>query len=231
VVVTTFACGCGRVRFDARPGEPVDSATGDGAVICTPGAMPSVVQSNCWSTTNGTTAVVQFSSPVASGDLLIIALEYGLPLQTPTVTDTLGTVFMAGPAIASATQSSQVFYALAPAAGSDTVQAQVPIANGVALYVVELSVATTLDTSATRAGVGTTLSSPSIQTACAGELLFAFGVHDSTVQSVGGGYTKLQTCFNDIIATKPAAAPGAYDVMFTASISGNWSTILAAFRQ
>jgi hypothetical protein len=26
-------------------------------------------------------------------------------------------------------------------------------------------------------------------------------------------------------------APGAYDVMFTASASGNWSTILAAFRR
>jgi hypothetical protein len=59
--------------------------------------------------------------------------------------------------------------------------------------------------------------------------LFALGVHDAIVQSVGGGYTMLQTCDNDMTAMKLAGPSGVYDVQFTASGSGNWSTILAAF--
>jgi chitodextrinase len=131
--------------------------------------------------------------------------------------------------------SSQVFYAKNITAGANTVTATFATSVGTygILYVQEyagMDRNSPLDVTTSATGVsGSTMSSGSIGTTNAGDLLVGAGASSATVTQAGSGYTMRSTGAGNVIEDRMVTTTGSYSAMATHN-GTYWVMQLAAFK-
>ena len=228
------SCACGRVDFD-----PVgDAAPGSEAPpSCTATAVPTYEQGACDSN-HGLPAVsslvVPLPNPIASPNVLVVAVDFDGLTMVPTFTDSLGNTFeIITPLARWNTQSSQIAYASITNGGADSVTLSFAgPTDGIGFYVHEysgLSTTDAVDAFVIGMGSGNALSTGDVTTTTPGELLFAHAVIQSTIPSAGTGFTARQTCNANMTEDAVASTAGPHSAGFTGSSGGTWIASLATF--
>ncbi len=198
-------------------------------------APPAFVQQRANEVGSGRTNSLAFSQANTAGNTIIVSVFWN-NTGTVSLADTRGNTYVAaaprrawGP-----NWSEQVFYAKNIAGGANTVTATfgTTIAGWGIIYLHEysgLDKVNPLD--ATTSGVGTSraMSSGSLTTTVAGDLLFAAGASENTVISAGTGWTTRSTAYGNRTQDRLATAPGAYSA--TPTQNGNaWVVQLLALK-
>ncbi|MDB4954313.1 MAG: hypothetical protein JWO36_1882 [Myxococcales bacterium] len=235
VIVTAAACG----RIGFAPEQPADgprsddSHLGDGLICQSP--APVFVQTQC----NSQPAVAAsltatFAAQPAVGHLLVVAADFANTTSKPSVSDSVGNVFTPiGAVLRGATISTQVWYAVNVASGSDAVTVTLDIAtNNLALYIHEYRLPMpAVDSSTMGGGTSQMFSPPTAITMHENDLLFAFGVISGvTVTSIDSAFTVRGRCNGNLAADSIAPVSGPYVATFTASASNDWLATLLAFK-
>jgi hypothetical protein len=187
---------------------------------------------------------VGFASPVATPDVLLVAIGTNVPAATITsVTDTLGNTFT--PATGLATNASwgigeQVWIANAKASGIDTVTVNLSQAANLHLIMAEYSgLATSNAVDVTVVGgsgatAGTAVDSGALTTLTPGDLLFAHVVtgHLNQTFAAGTGSTLLQTSPSGggAIEDQLVSATGSYHATFALGTADYWICVLVALK-
>jgi hypothetical protein len=181
-----------------------------------------------------------FSSPVATPDLLLVAIGTNVPTATITsVTDTLGNTFTpATDLVANPTWGlgEQIWMGFTKASGTDTVAVNVSQAANVHVIVAEYSgIAAVVDAIATAGPVfGTTADSGGLTTLTPGDLLFGHVVTGQLNHTftAGTGYTLRQTTPTGASAVEDqvVSATGSYHGTFTLNTADYWICVLVALK-
>ncbi len=214
-------------------------------LISARGVHAGVVQTN--SGTPGalvSTYSVGFASPVATPDLVLVAIGTNVPAATITsMTDTLGNTFT--PATSLATNASwgigeQVWTANAKASGIDTVTVNLSQGANLHLIIAEYSgLATSNAVDVTVVGgsgatAGTAVDSGGLTTLTPGDLLFAHVVtgHLNQTFSAGTGSMLLQTSPSGASAIEDqlVSATGSYHATFALGTADYWICVLVALK-
>ena len=185
---------------------------------------------------------VGFSSPVATSDLLLVAIGTNVPTATITsVTDTLGSTFTPATSLTTNTGwgiAEQVWIAAAKANGTDTVTINLSQAANVHLIIAEYSgIAAVVDATAvggSSATTGTAVDSGVLTTVTPGDLLFGHVVtgHLNQTFAAGTGYTLRQTSPSGASAVEDqlVQATGSYHATFTLGTADYWICALLALK-
>ena len=183
---------------------------------------------------------VGFSSPVATPDLILVAIGTNVPTATITsVTDTLGNTFTpATGLVANPTWGlgEQIWMAFTKASGTDTVAVNVSQAANLHVIVAEYSgIAAVVDAIATAGPVfGTAADSGTLTTLTPGDLLFGHVVtgHLNHTFTAGTGYTLRQASPTGASAIEDqlVSATGSYHATFILDAADYWICALVALK-
>ena len=185
---------------------------------------------------------VGFSSPVATSDLLLVAIGTNVPTAAITsVTDTLGNTFTPATSLATNTNfgiGEQIWIAAAKASGTDTVTINLGQGANVHLIIAEYSgIAAVVDATAvggSGATASTAVDSGALVTVTPGDLLFGHVItgHLNQTFTAGPGYTLRQTSPSGASAVEdqPVQANGSYHATFTLGTAGYWICALVALK-
>ena len=183
---------------------------------------------------------VGFFSPVATPDLVLVAIGTNVPTATITsVTDTLGNTFTpATGLVANPTWGlgEQIWMAFTKASGTDTVAVNVSQAANLHVIVAEYSgIAAVVDAIATAGPVfGTTADSGGLTTLAPGDLLFGHVVTGQLNHTftAGTGYTLRQTSPTGASAIEDqlVSATGSYHATFILDAADYWICALVALK-
>lgn len=140
-----------------------------------------------------------FSSNVSKGDILIVAVTYGVSGAPTSITDSpaIGTTFQsAGPELSANNAGSfygQVFWGIAGGSGSDTVTINSGSNTINQIFLVEFSGPCNLDQFAKAFGAGTAVDSGGVTTRSANEALLGFYIAtgSGSTHTPGSGWTAL----------------------------------------
>jgi len=173
---------------------------------------------------------VGFSSPVATPDLILVAIGTNVPTATITsVTDTLVADTTLG-------LGEQIWMAFTKASGTDTVAVNVSQAANLHVIVAEYSgIAAVVDAIATAGPVfGTAADSGTLTTLTAGDLLFGHVVtgHLNHTFTAGTGYTLRQASPTGASAIEDqlVSATGSYHATFILDAADYWICALVALK-
>jgi chitodextrinase len=200
------------------------------------------VQSN-WTApgTSLTSVTVTYAAAQTAGNLNVIAIGWlDSTHQIQSVTDTKGNVYAvaASPVVISGSRSQAIYYAkniAVAAAGANTVTVTFNGSTaGPDIRIAEysgLNTASPLDVSVGASGNGTTLSSGSVTTTSANDLLVGANNVAHTTTSPGSNFTqRLQTDNQNILEDRIVSATGSYSAGATQSPSGDWIMQMVAFK-
>jgi hypothetical protein len=204
-----------------------------------------LVQRATNTTTSGSSLAATFSSPVTSGNLIVV--EWGHAFTgtggAPSVVDTSSNVY-SNPTTATATQSTQharcaVWYATAAATASLTVTFTPGNTGPIALVISEYSTggAKSVETFSSGNGNSTSLSSGSMTTTGGADLVVGVGVQIATgaTYTAGAGFTSAFTQSGSgtavaiLVEDQLNVAPGTLAAAITSTSSGFWAAIGVAF--
>jgi len=213
----------------------VTSAGGSG------GSTIGYVQGTSNTADSGTSISTTYYSAQGAGDLNVVVVDWADSTSTVgSLTDSQGNTYVAvvGPTRSSGNDSQQMFYAkniASASAGANTVT--VTYSTTVAypeIRIVEysgISTSNPLDVDIGASGTGLTMSSGSITTTNANDLLVAANAIYSETAAPGTGYTqRVESAFTEIIEDETVSATGSYSATATQTSSGYWLMQLAAFR-
>jgi len=169
---------------------------------------------------------VGFSSPVATPDLILVAIGTNVPTATITsVTDTLGNTFTPATGLVADTTlglGEQIWMAFTKASGTDTVA----VNSGIAAVVDALAAAGPVSGTAADSGALTTLTP--------GDLLFGHVVtgHLNHTFTAGTGYTLRQASPTGASAIEDqlVSATGSYHATFILDAADYWICALVALK-
>jgi|GEM_PF-6913288 hypothetical protein len=178
-----------------------------------------------------------FSSPVAAHDLIVVGLSW-TGSGAPTVSDSLHSTFSQAVSRRwnNGDATSSIFYAVVPAAGSDTLN--VSFGGTVSyptVYIHEykgISPNSPLDGATGSTGVASASPvSGNTNASSAGELLFAYGDSADYNMTAGSGYaprltSSLSAASQDAIASRS----GTYGATFGLGGNTSWVALLASFK-
>jgi len=199
-----------------------------------------VQSNNTFSSSNGNTWNVAFSSSVTSGNLIVVAVA-GQPYLTPlafSVTDSLGTTYTTAVTSTASLGSnpfiSTIFYGVAPSGGSNTVTVTYPTSGGSTtsynrILVHEYSGVDSVDQTTSASGHSSALNAGNMATTQADEVIFGWMVSNAGVSSAGSGYTLRETSGSEITVDKIVSSTGTYAPVATGAGSDDWIAIGAAF--
>ena len=180
-----------------------------------------------------------FSSPVATSDLLLVAIGTNVAATITSVTDTLGntftpaTGFVANPFIGI---GEQIWMATSKGGSADTVAIVLSQAANMHIIIAEYSgMAAVVDATATAGPTsGTTVDSGALTTLTPGDLLFGHVVTASLNHTftAGTGYTLQQTTSSraSAIEDQLVSATGSYHATFTLDSADYWICSLVALK-
>jgi len=197
-------------------------------------ATPSFVQAAA-SAAHGTptTLSLAFPSSTRAGDLLLVAFDYDSSVTPASVTDSQGDVFTAvGNQLNSPGGAlSRVYYAKNIKGGADTVTVTLSAESSyLELYLSEYSGINTtnpIDAQAGAAGNAGAVSSGSVATTAAGDIIYGYCVGDG-VCSLGSGFTARSTLDANLMEDKTAGSAGSYAA--TGSATNGWTMQLVALK-
>ncbi len=139
-----------------------------------------------------------------------------------------------GPTNWGGSYSAQVFYATNIAGGADTVAAT--FRNSVSsfgiVYAHEyagINAVNPVDVTAAASGSSASMSSGTVTTTSANDLIFGAGVSGSTVTRAGTSFTVRDLMYGNITEDRIANSPGSYSATATQD-SGAWAMQVVAFR-
>jgi hypothetical protein len=202
------------------------------------------VQARGCAVSSGTSQNCAFTSNVGSGNLLVVGVYYeSTTITVSSVTDSRSTSYTATPSspVTNSTQPQRqyVYYGIAPSGGANTVSVTLSASaccfNIVLAEYSGIDASSPLDQHATAQGSGTTLTTASVTTTQADELLVGIGSHwnTSTAFTAGSGYAKrVQNNTSDSMALEDqiVAATGSYNASFTVNLTNTWLMAIATFK-
>jgi glucose/arabinose dehydrogenase/PKD repeat protein len=196
---------------------------------------PQFLQGRTKEIKSGTTNSLAFSSANTAGNLIVVYVAWS-NTGAVMVSDTRGNSYASatGRTTWGTNRSSQVFYARNISGGGNTVTAAfaTPIASFGDIYIHEysgLEKASPLDVATSATGTANAMSSGSLTTNNANDLLFAAAASTNKVTGIGGGYTGRTNSFGNRTMDRYVTATGSYSA--TATQNGNaWSMQLVAFK-
>jgi PKD repeat protein len=198
-------------------------------------ATPQFVQVRAKEVTSGTTNSLAFSSGNTAGNLIVVYAIWS-NTNSASVSDSGGNAYTAaGPRTTWGTNwSAQVFYAKNIAGGSNTVT--VTFATAVnsfgTIYIHEyagIDKASPLDVSTSAIGTSRAMSSGSVTTTNASDLLFGAGASRNAVTKAGSGWTTRSTASGNRTEDRNVTTTGSYAATATQN-SNAWVMQLVAFK-
>jgi glucose/arabinose dehydrogenase/PKD repeat protein len=196
---------------------------------------PTFVQTRAKEVNSGTTNALAFNSANTAGNLIVAYVVWN-NTGAVSLSDSHGNGYTsaAGRTTWGSGWSSQVFYAKGIAGGTNTVTATFAssISGWAVLYIHEYSGVDTVspvDTAATATGTAAAMSSGSLTTSNASDLLFAAGASSGTVSAGGSGYTTRTTSFGNRTMDRNVTSTGTYSATMTQDSSA-WVTHLVALK-
>lgn len=198
-------------------------------------ATPQFVQAQAKEVTSGTTNSLAFSSGNTAGNLIIVYAIWS-NTNSASVSDSGGNAYAAATARTTwgTNWSAQVFYAKNITDGSNTVTATFATAVGSfgAIYIHEyagIDKASPLDVSKSTIGTSRAMSSGSVTTTNASDLLFGAGASSNSVTKAGSGWTTRSSALGNRTEDRNVTTAGSYAA--TATQNGNaWVMQLVAFK-
>jgi hypothetical protein len=180
-----------------------------------------------------TTLSLAFPSSTRAGDLLLVAFDYDSSVTPASVTDSQGDVFTAvGNQLNSPGGAlSRVYYAKNITGGADTVTVTLSAESSyLELYLSEYSGINTtnpIDAEVGASGNAGTVSSGSVTTTAAGDIVYGYCVGDG-VCSLGSGFTARSTLDANLMEDKTAGSAGSYAA--TGSATNGWTMQMVALK-
>lgn len=205
-------------------------------------AAVTYVQSNSTALlTPQSSVTVTFTAAQAAGNLNVVAVGWENSTSTPSsISDSKGNTYAlaVGPTTISGLVSQSVYYAkniAAATAGSNTVtvtfSSSVPYPDVRIAEYSGLNTTNPLDVTAAATGTGTTMSTGSVTTLNASDLLVGSNMIAHTTSAAGSGYTiRVQSSNQHIIEDRTVSATGSYSASATQDISGYWLMQMVAFK-
>ena len=198
-------------------------------------AAPSFVQVRANEVSSGKTDSVTFAQANTAGNLIVVSVFWG-NTGSVTLADTRGNSYVSTAPRRSwgSSWSEQTFFAGNVAGGTNTVTASFAssITGWAIVYAHEyagIDKVKPLDVTTGAIGTAGAMSSGSLTTTFAGDLLFAAGASSVTVTGAGSGWTTRSTASGNRTQDRLATAPGSYSA--TATQNGtSWVMQLVAFR-
>ncbi|MGC2462498.1 MAG: fibronectin type III domain-containing protein [Steroidobacteraceae bacterium] len=228
---------------DAAGNLSAFSNTASTTTLAGGGPITSIQQNYATPHTASTSVAVVYSSAQNAGDLNIVVVGWypGAGVSISSVTDSKGNSYSlaVGPTVSSGNATQSIYYAkniAAAAAGANTAtvnfSGSVPEADIRILEYSGLNTTSPLDVAVGASGTGTALSSGSVTTSNANDLLVGADMVLNSFAAVGTGYTaRIITSPNsDLVEDQAVAATGSYSATSTQTASGWWVMQLAAFR-
>jgi glucose/arabinose dehydrogenase/PKD repeat protein len=196
---------------------------------------PAFVQGGSRETRSGTTCSATFSQVNTAGNL-IVAFVIWNNNGAATVSDSNGNTYAAATARTAwgSGWSAQTFYAKNIKAGANTVTATfgTAISSFGIVYIHEysgLDPANPLDVASSAVGTTAAMSSGSVATTHANDLLFGAGASANSVTAVGAGYTARSQDFDNLTEDRNVTATGSYAATATQNANA-WVMQLVAFK-
>jgi hypothetical protein len=197
-------------------------------------ATPQFVQALAKEVTSGTTNSLAFSSGNTAGNLIVVYAIWS-NTNSSSVSDSGGNAYAAAARTTWGTNwSAQVFYAKNITGGSNTVT--VTFATAVnsfgAIYIHEytgVDKVSPLDVSTSAIGTSRAMSSGSVTTTNASDLLFGAGASSKTVTKAGAGWTTRSTAYGNRTEDRNVTTTGSYAATATQN-SNAWVMQLVAFK-
>lgn len=191
-------------------------------------------------TTTATTITCTFPSPSTSSNLIVVHLDWNNQARSVnTVTDNKGNTYarINGPTNWNgAAYRAELWYAYNITGGGGAITVTATLTGSPTsfsqIYITEYSgIATVspLDKNAVAIGSSAAVSSGSVTTTAANELVYGASIGASGTLSTGAGFTNRSTANSNIIEDRKAVTAGSYSANFT-SASGNWVAQMATFR-
>ncbi len=205
-------------------------------------AAISYVQGNYGSPNSASTVSVRYTSAQSAGDLNVVFVGWDDATSTvQSITDSNGNVYAvaAGPTVDPGNATQVVYYAKnisAAAAGANTVtvtfSGSVSYPDVRALEYSGISTTNPVDVTASNYGSsGTALSSGSLSTTTANDLLVASGnVQHTSTFVAGTGFTQRLDSSWNLVEDAMVATTGTYNATSAQNNSGYWVMQLVAFR-
>src|SRR4029077_19140087 len=178
------------------------------------------------------TLSISFPSSTVAGDLILVAFDFNIT-ATPSVTASQGNVFTeVGSQLTSPGGArSRVYYAKNIKGGPDTVTINLSANSAwIELYLTEYSgvdQTNPIDAQAGASGNAGAVSSGSVTTTVAGDVIYGYCVGDSTC-TAGSGFTDRSSFNGNLIEDKTAGNPGSYAA--TASATKGWTMQSVALK-
>ena len=212
------------------------------AGFCEPswGTIAFVQVANTTLNTSNTSVTINYASAQSAGDLNVVIVGWEVATSdVSSVTDTKGNTYTlaVGPT-RDTSQSVSIYYAkniAAATAGANTVT----VTFNASVFGADVRIAeySGIDTSAPfdvangASGSGTALSSGSMTTTTANEVIVGGNVLANSTTAVGSGFTsRVQTTHGHILEDRIVTATGSYAATATQGPSGIWAMVGATFR-
>lgn len=175
---------------------------------------------------------VSFPQNTGSGNLIMVGFGFMNNVTPVSVTDTQGNTFIqVGVQLNSpGGAGSRVYYANNIRGGADTVTIALSGSSGLDAYLTEysgLSLASPIDGQAGSAGGVGAVSSGSVATTVAGDLIYGFCIGDSTC-TAGLNFTARSTYNGNLVEDEKAGNPGPYAATGTAD--SGWTMQMVALK-
>jgi hypothetical protein len=189
------------------------------------------VQANANKATQTTSSSISFSSRTASGDLILVGMDFDKSV-TPTISDSQGNSYTeVGSQLTTANGNhSRVYYAKKIVGGSDTVKVSMSgTTDFIEIYLTEYSGAnqtTPIDAQAAATGSAGSVSSGSATTT-GSDLVYGFCLADSACNA-GSGFSARSTLVSNLIEDKSTSTAGTYAA--TASANSGWTMQMVAVK-
>ena len=180
-----------------------------------------------------TTLSLAFPSNTQAGDLVLVAFDFVSNVTPSSVTDSQGNVFTeVGNQLCSPGNAlSRVYYAKNIKGGADTVTVTLSGSSSyLEVYLSEYSginPTSPIDAQASASGNAGAVSSGSVTTTAAGDIIYGFCIGDGAC-TVGSGLTALSTLDGNLMEEEKAGNAGSYAATGTAS--SGWTMQLVALK-
>jgi hypothetical protein len=234
LAVALASAGCGRLHFDAQP--QLDAAA-DGT--CGALGAPWVLEQHHGNESTGVAMLSVTVGPTTAGDLIVVAVQAGVPVGSTSVRDSAGTTYQPVPGAAAVMTARggdvEIWYAPTATGGATTITAT-STTQVTAIVAWELRTArtATIDTAGQLSDQPATTmpSAPAITTRCDGGLVIAAAVLDTTGVTglaTGTEFTNDETSNGNGWAhiTDPSAPAGSHQAIWTSALNPYCATAAA----
>lgn len=232
-----------RIRaYDAAGNIGAYSNVASATTLAAPPPPVKLVQQVALTAGTGVSKASQiFTIPSVAGDLIVVGVKWGdQTISVASVTDDKNNTYTSaiGPTNWSGTaKRAQIFYAKNIIGGGAPITITVTLTGNAtsSFYIYQLEYSNAdinapLDATAATIGTATTVSSGTVLTHSANELIFGFSIADSVGINSGTGFTAESTFRGNLVEDMPVFTTGTYAATGTGTGVSNWFMQMATFK-